>query len=180
MNSEQQERFFDHLDRVDRTPKELDAMPEWTLKTDRLSGRLMWHTAVKLNGRLGGGVSIRLTTPTAAWERDVYGHTEVVSPATLNRQVRINPVEWKPMRAHRNPPFDNDDHSLATYLDRWHPYELNRSLNPDTFFQKSTGIALPLPVEVDTFSDYLHFCGTVWKCPSIERVPTPPWSPQLV
>lgn len=180
MTPEQVERFFAHMDMVDATAKQLDSITKWTLLTDRPSGVLQWVTSVRLSGSLGGGVSVRLKTPAAVWDRDVYGHIEVRSAATLNRSARLNPVEWRPRSQHRNPPLEDPDHSLATYLDRWHPYSMNRDRHVDVFFQSRVGVALPLPDNVTTFAEYLDFCGQVWKCPSIREVPPPPWSPQLV
>ena len=67
-----------------------------------------------------------------------------------------------------------------TYLDRWHPFALNRLQNPLVFLQEAVGVAAPLPEGIESFSDYLHFCAIVWNCPDIEKVPPPPWSPSLV
>ncbi|MBX4911218.1 MULTISPECIES: hypothetical protein [Rhizobium] len=180
MTPEQLARFFDHLDMVDAADKELDSVVDWEKILHRPSGTLQWTTSVRLNGRLGGGASVRLTTPASVWESNVYGQIEIRSAATGNRTVRLNPVEWKPLKPHHNPRIDNEEHSLATYYDRWHPYPMNRGLDVDIFFQKKIGIALPLPQNVTTFAEYLYFCGQVWKCPSMKDVPPPPWSPQLV
>lgn len=165
---------------VDASPKSLDSVSSWVLLTDRPSGVLQWNASVRLSGTLGGGVSARFKTPAAVWNRDVYGHLEVRSAATLNRSARLNPVEWLPRGPHRNPPLGDSEHSLETYIDRWHPYAMNRDRHVDVFFQGRTGVALPLPANVTTFLEYLDFCGQVWKCPSIKDVPPPPWSPQLV
>jgi len=182
MNQEQRARFFEHLDYVHNAEKELDSIPEWTLKPDRQRGRLTWFAAVKLNGVLGGGVSVRITTPADVWEHDVYGQIEINSIETLRRTARILPVEWRSIKDHRNPPIPDSEHSRETYRDRWHPYDKNRDLqNPAIFFQDNvTGIAFPLPLGITTFLDYLNFCSRVWKCPSIEEIPTPPWSPKLI
>lgn len=180
MTPEQAERFFEHLDMVDAAAKQLDGLPKWEKVFNRISGTLNWTVSVRLNGRLGGGASVRLSTPLSVWEKDVYGQIEIRSAHTLNKVARLNPVEWRPIKPHRNPKIDDDEHSLATYLDRWHPYSLNKALDPDVFFQKKTGVALPLPQNVTTFAEYLNFCGQVWKCPSIQDIPPPPWSPQLV
>lgn len=178
MTPKEQERLISQLDEVDRAPKTLDAMADWEQKWDRPSGTLMWHTALRLGGVLGGGVSARLKTPLAAWDRDVYGHIEV-KPSFLPRSFRLHPVEWKPNTPHRNPSWAPGEHRLATYFDRWHPYELNREGAIGIFTQGDVGVAVPLPPEVVTFSDYLKFCAEVWKCPDIEKVPTPPWSQTL-
>jgi len=182
MNQEQSLRFFQHLDYVYNAQKEIDSIPEWRLKTDRQSGRLTWLAAVKLNGVLGGGVSVRIATPVDVWEHDIYGHIEINSVETLRKTARIIPVEWRPRGLHGNPPCGNQEYSQVLLKDRWHPYDKNRRLqNPNVFFQNNvTGIAVPLPLEITTFLDYLKFCGQVWKCPSIEEVPTPPWSPRLI
>jgi len=180
LTPEQLQRFFEHLDMVNDAEKELDSVPKWEKLFHRPTGTLQWTASVRLNGRLGGGASARLNTPLNTWERNVYGQLEVTSPATTNRTVRLNPVEWRPLKPHHNPRFDDDEHSLATYLDRWHPYALNRERDVSVFFQHRPGVALPLPQNVTTFAEYLNFCGQVWKCPSIKDVPPPPWSPQLV
>lgn len=180
MTPEQVERFFQHLDMVNDADKELDSIPKWEKQFHRPSGTLHWSASVRLNGRLGGGASVRLNTPLSAWERNVYGQLEVTSAATTNKTVRLNPVEWRPLKPHFNPKLEDEEHSLATYLDRWHPYPLNRGRDVAVFSQYRPGVALPLPPNVTTFTEYLNFCGQVWKCPSIEDVPPPPWSPQLV
>lgn len=69
-----------------------------SIKEDRLSGRLFWFTAIKLNGYLGGGVSARFTNPVDTWEQDVYGHLEIRSAATGYKVARIYPVEWRPKK----------------------------------------------------------------------------------
>lgn len=181
MTPEQVIKFFDHLDMVNSAEKEVDSIADWEKLLHRPSGTLQWTTSVRLNGRLGGGASVRLMTPASVWEKNVYGQIEVRTPVTANRTVRLNPVEWRPLKPHHNPRLEDQVHSLATYLDRWHPYALNREMNDiDIFFQKKTGVAVPLPENVTTFVEYLNLCGQVWKCPSIKDVPPPPWSPQLV
>lgn len=180
MTPELIDRIFDHLDFVDRTPKEVDSISDWELITHRPSGTLQWQAAVRLSGMLGGGVSIRFSTPVNGWEKDVYGQVEVRPPFHQQRTFRINPAEWRPRRPHRNPTWGPDEHQLATYLDRWHPYSKNRLAGIDVFLQAKPGLALPLPQGIDTFSLYLHFCGEIWKCPTIEEVPPPPWSPSLL
>lgn len=180
MTPDQVDRFFNHLDHVDAASKELDALPTWELVTHRPSGNLLWQAAVRLNGRLGGGASILLSTPVGVWENDLYGQITVRSADTLNKAARLNPIEWRPRRRHTNPPAQAEEHSLQTLDDRWHPYDINRPLGPDVFLQKCPGIAVPLPASVIDFVTYLDFCGQVWKCPSIKEVPPPPWSPQMI
>jgi len=96
VDQEQVARFFEHLDKVHDAQKEIDSIPQWELKPDRQRGRLTWLAAVKLNGILGGGVSVRIVTPADMWERDVYGHIEINSVETLGKTARIIPVEWRP------------------------------------------------------------------------------------
>ncbi|MEA3533684.1 hypothetical protein [Rhizobium sp. CC-YZS058] len=180
MTPEQTDRFFAHLDLVDAAEKTVDFFSEWQLLLQRTTGTLQWTTSLRLGGTLGGGVSVRLITPADVWERDVYGHIEVRSAATFGRAIRINPVEWRPRRPHHNPRYADEEHSLATYLDRWHPYAVNRRQAVAVFLQHQPGIAFPLPETITSFEAYLLFCSQVWKCSDIKDVPPPPWSPQLV
>ncbi|WJR67185.1 hypothetical protein QTA58_00120 [Neorhizobium sp. CSC1952] len=171
---------MERLTEIDAAPKTLDSLPEWALVTSRPSGKLYWTAAVRLNGILGGGVSIRFATPADVWELDVYGHIEVAIPALGPRRLRLNPAEWRPRSDHRNQMWVPAPHSLATYKDRWHPFDLNKERGVTIFLQGSAGAAVPLPDDIDSFSDYLHFCGAIWKCPDVEKVPPPPWSRRLV
>lgn len=176
---EQGLKLLQHLEKVNEAPKSVDAFSDWYLVQNRPSGKLEWHAALRVSGQLGGGVAARLATPVDVWERDVYGHIELKLPF-MPRVVRLNPVEWRPRRPHSNPPTAPKDLALITCFDRWHPFELNRQQDPLVFLQAAVGVAAPLPGGINGFSDYLHFCAIVWKCPDIEKVPPPPWSPSLV
>lgn len=179
MTPEQYRQIFERLDAVNEADKSIDALTDWYITLNRPTGKLQWQAALKLNGRLGGGVSATLSTPIDVWEKDVYGQITVLLSAQ-KRTVRLNPVEWRPIRPHSNPFNAPEGHALRTYLDRWHPYELNRDRDISVFLQSAVGVAAPLPDDINSFSDYLHFCARVWKCPDIRKVPPPPWSPSLV
>lgn len=179
MTPEQRRQLFEHLDRVVAASKSLDAMSEWYKVLNRPTGKLEWQAALKLDGFLGGGVSVLFSTPVDAWEADVYGQLNV-KMASLPRALRLNPVEWRPRRAHTNSPNAPEGLALETLLDRWHPYNINRDQDVAVFMQAAVGIAEPLPAGINSFSDYLKFCAIVWKCPDIERVPPPPWSRSLL
>src|SRR5580692_12931750 len=81
--------------------KSFDSKPNWETVKHRLSNRLSLIVALRLNRVLRGGVSIRISTPSDVWEEDVYGHVEVRLPG-VDRSLRINPIEWKPLRYHDN------------------------------------------------------------------------------
>jgi hypothetical protein len=179
LTPEQQEQLFRHLDNVNAAAKSVDSMSDWYTVFNRPTGRLEWQAALRMGGVLGGGVSARLTTPTEAWEADIYGQLEI-RMAFLPRAVRLNPVEWRPKRSHTNPPTAPDGLALETFFDRWHPYKLNRDQDVNVFLQGAVGVADALPDGIVSFSDYLKFCANVWKCPDIERVPPPPWSRSLL
>jgi hypothetical protein len=174
------ERILAHLDFVDEVEKEVDSISDWQLIEHRPTGSLQWQSAVRLSGRLGGGAAVRLMTPADVWEKDVYGHIEVRPPVHPQRMLRINPVEWRPRRSHRNPNWGPEEHRLETYRDRWHPYNENRMGGIEVFLQSKTGLALPLPAPIASFSQYLHVCSKIWKCPNLKDVPPPPWSPSLL
>lgn len=176
----EEDAIINRLVEINDATKTLDSFPEWELVPNRTNGKLYWVSALRLGGMLGGGVSVRFATPADAWETDVYGHIEVAVPSLGPRRLRINPAEWKPKSVHRNPVWAPEPHRLATYSDRWHPFEWNRSQGLIVFTQGGGGAASPLPPEVTTFSSYLHFCAYIWKCADIERVPPPPWSRRLV
>lgn len=179
MTSELHQQALERLETVSDADKSIDALTDWYKVLNRPTGKLQWQAALKLNGVLGGGVSAILSTPIDVWEKDVYGQISVLLP-TYKRTVRLNPVEWRPIRPHSNPFDAPEGHALRTYLDRWHPYELNRDKDISVFLQSAVGVAVPLPDGIDSFSDYLHFCARVWRCPDIQKVPPPPWSPSLV
>jgi hypothetical protein len=179
LSPEQQRQLLDHLDHVNSASKSIDAMSNWYTVFNRPAGRFEWQAALKLGGTLGGGVSARLATPVDAWEADVYGQLEV-RVAFLPRAARLIPVEWRPKRPHTNPPGAPEGLALETFFDRWHPYDLNRDQDVSVFLQGAVGFADALPDWIISFSDYLKFCAIVWKCPDIERVPTPPWSRSLL
>jgi hypothetical protein len=179
VNTEQADRIRARLQEVNDAPKTLDFMSEWETVLNRPSGKLQWQTALRLNGVLGGGVSALLCTPVDAWESDVYGQL-TVKPSFLSRALRLNPVEWRPLRPHSNPRYAPPDFALQTYTDRWHPFELNKDCDINVFLQKAVSVAAPLPSDMRTFSDFLSFCARVWKCSEIQKVPPPPWSKNLI
>ncbi|MGY5779061.1 hypothetical protein [Rhizobium sp. LEGMi135b] len=180
VSAAEEEAIISRLAEIDAAPKSLDSFPEWNLVMSRPAGKLYWTSAVRLSGVLGGGVSVRFATPADVWDKDVYGHIEVAMPVLGPRRLRINPAEWRPRSDHRNPAWVQAPHALSTYRDRWHPFDLNKERGISIFLQGVSGAAVPLPDDIETFSDYLHFCGAIWKCPDVEKVQPPPWSPQLV
>ena len=176
----EEEAIIERLAVIDASEKTLDNLPNWILVLDRPSGKLYWNAAVRVNSFLGGGVSIRFTTPQEAWNSDVYGHIEVAIPSLGSRRLRLNPAEWKPKKEHHNPAWAPEPHRLTTCLDRWHPYSLNKNNGLNIFTQAAVGVAVPFPDDILTFSDYLSFCAGIWKCPDVLKVTPPPWSPQLI
>ncbi|WP_376710355.1 hypothetical protein [Pseudochrobactrum lubricantis] len=178
MNSHQIDQIFNFLDTVNKSEKTFDDFSKWDEYTDRSSGKLRYVTAIQLNGILGGGVSIRITTPKETWEEDVYGQIEV-RPPRMKRSLRVNPIEWRPLRPHVNSATAPSPYGLQQYFDRWHPYDLNKPLGIGAFDQSDKGVATPLPRAISSFSEYLELCSEIWKCPDVKGIPTPPWSPQL-
>lgn len=180
VSADEEEAIISRLAEIAAAPKSLDSFPDWNLVMSRPAGKLYWTAAARISGMLGGGVSIRFATPADSWDKDIYGHIEVAFPALQPRRLRINPAEWRPRSEHRNPAWVPHPHALATYQDRWHPFDLNRDRGISIFMQGVSGAAVPLPDDTVSFSDYLHFCGGIWKCPDVEKVPPPPWSRRLV
>lgn len=178
MNTYQNEQILEFLETVSRAEKSFDSLPAWEEYKDRTSGKLRYATAIQLNGVLGGGISIRITTPKETWEEDVYGQIEV-RPARMKRSLRVDPIEWRPLRPHTNSPAAPPPHSFQQYSDRWHPFDLNKPFGIGVFNQSDKGVAVPFPRAISSFSEYLDLCSDIWKCPDVKEIPTPPWSPQL-
>ena len=167
------------LREVAEARKSFDAPPKWVISQNRRTDRLNLITAIRLNGVLFGGVSIRLVTPADAWEEDVYGHVEVRLPG-VQRALRVSPVEWKPFRYHDNPATSPLPHRNQRLWDRWHPFDLNAPLGIGAFDQSACGIAVPLPRDPATFSEYADLCADLWRCPDMIGLNPPPWARKML
>jgi len=117
-------------------------------------------------------------TPQDTWDEEVYGQIEVRMPGISH--LRLNPVEWRPLRYHDNPPDAPAAHQFVRLWDRWHPFDLNRPLGIRAFQQTRSGVAIPLLRAVTTFSEYTHLCADIWRCPDLLGLRPPPWSKQLI
>jgi len=168
-----------HLARVAASEKTFDSEPRWVERHHREGVRLDLAVALRLDGVLGGGASVLLSTPQGAWERDLYGHIKVEIPGR-KKTFRLSPIEWRPLKPHRNPGDAPDELRFLELFDRWHPFEANRNRPLATFSQDAQGVAAPLPRGIDSFSDYVHLCGEVWNCPAMGTVRPPPWSRVLL
>lgn len=166
------------LSLVNAAKKTFDSFSDWATVTDRSSSALHYVVALRLDGVLGGGASMRLVTPTNGWEKEVYGQIEIALPGTRS-SLRLGPIEWGPKRQHRNPANAPAPHSLKTVGDRWHPFDLNQPLGIRVFQQFDSGVAVPLPRAISSFSDYIVLCAELWNCPDATRIPPPPWSRTL-
>lgn len=157
--------------------KEFDEPPKWVVRTDRPTPALELSASLRIDGVLRG-VRIRLKTPRPSWEADVYGHIEV-TVARHRGFLRLAPIEWRPQRAHTNSARAPAEHRLLSFLDRWHPPELNYDLGIDAFAQDAPGIAAALPRAIATFEEYLGLCADLWHCPDMASVPPPPWTQEF-
>jgi hypothetical protein len=173
------EALLARLSAVNAAAKSFDSFPDWNAVTDRTSTTLQYVVAVRLEGALGGGVSIRLITPMTGWDNDVYGQIEVAVPQARS-SLRLAPIEWGPKREHRNSANAPADHRFKTLTDRWHPFELNLPLGIRVFQQAEVGVAVMLPRAISTFKDYTALCAELWNCPDANRIPPPPWSRTLI
>ncbi len=144
--------IYDRLRFIAEAKKAFDSKPRWEPTPHRSSQRLTLVVALRLNGVLRGGVSIRLRTPIDAWEENVYGQIEVRLPG-MNRLLRLNPVEWRPRRYHDNPSTAPAVHRNQRLWDRYHPFDLNAAHGMQGFDQSGGGIAVPLPSVPDSFSE---------------------------
>lgn len=179
MTPQQADALLARLEVVNAAEKSFDAFPDWETVTDRTSSSLHYAPALKLEGTLGGGVSIRLVTPTTGWECEVYGQISVTIPGSRSC-LRLNPIEWRPRREHRNAATAPAPHAMKTLRDRWHPFDLNRPLGIRVFQQAEIGVATPLPRAISTFLDYIGLCAELWNCNDVNRIPPPPWSQTLL
>lgn len=159
--------------------KSFDTVPKWEPIPYRSGRLLILVVALRLDGILRGGVQLRLKTPEDTWEDDVYGQIEVRLPAG-RRSLRLNPVEWRPMRHHDNPPNAPNPHRNQRLWDRWHPFDLNEPYGLRCFDQTSSGIAVPLPREVGSFNEYTDLCSSLWHCPDLIGLTPPPWTRDLI
>jgi len=171
--------ILDRLRFIAEAKKAFDSKPIWKKEKYRSSIRLSLIVALRLNGVLRGGVSIRISTPSDVWEEDVYGHVEVRLPG-VNRSFRINPIEWKPLRYHDNPSQASAPHRNQRLWDRWLPFDLNAPRGLHSFDQTGCGIAVPLPRALSNFSDYTDLCSTLWLCPDMMGLPAPPWARRML
>lgn len=93
--------------------------------------------------------------------------------------LRLNPVEWRPLRDHRNRPDASPEYRGKTLTDRIHPFAANKRYGVAVFKQSEPGIAVEFPRAISRFEDYLKLCAEIWKCPDVEDIPPPPWSRRL-
>ena len=180
MDPDFEAQIIDHLRAVSLAEKTFDSPVDWKpIKDSRGQERLYLRGALRLDGQLGGGVSLLISTPRTDWERDVYGQLEVRRPG-IRAHLRLLPVEWRPRRQHRNPASASDDLKLLTLVDRWHSFEDNAPLGINGFNQTQTGIARDLPRAISSFSDYLNLASEIWKLPDLRTIAPPPWSKTLL
>ena len=171
--------IYDRLRFIAEAKKAFDSTPKWEPITHRASQRLVMVVALRLNGVLRGGVSLRLRTPIAAWDEDVYGQIEVRLPG-MNRPLRLNPIEWRPRRYHDNPASSPPAHRNQRLWDRWHPFDLNALHGMQGFDQSGGGIAVPLPHIPASFSEYANLCASLWVCSDMYDLPPPPWTDEML
>jgi hypothetical protein len=122
---------------------------------------------------------MRLDTPSEAWESDVYGQIEVRLPG-VSRTLRVDPIEWKPLHYHDNPPNAPPVHRHQRLWDRILPFEVNAQFGLGAFDQSSPGIATELPRAPANFREYTDLCSDLWKCPDLLGLDPPPWVRKLV
>lgn len=159
--------------------KDFDSKPDWVERENREGVRLTLTVPLLLDGEFGGGVEALLSTPKGAWEEDLYGQITVRHPAkSLN--LRVCPVEWRPLKTHDNSGDAPKDLRFQTLSDRFHPFDLNKALSLEVFAQRARGIAAPLPRAIASFSDYIDLCADLWNCPNMRSVPPPPWAKVLL
>jgi hypothetical protein len=167
--------ILDGLRFVAEAKKSFDSVPSWTEVPSRLSSRQSLVVALRLDGVLRGGASLRIVTPTDAWEEDVYGQIEVRLPG-VTRALRLHPIEWKPLRHHDNPPDAPPAHRNQRLWDRHYPFELNAPFGLGAFDQSTSGIATELPRAPSNFKEYTDLCSDLWICPDLLGLPPPRWT----
>jgi hypothetical protein len=121
---------------------------------------------------------MRITTPRASWEHDVYGQIEVQKPAKGN--WRIDAVEWRPLKPHTNRPDASSEHRLVTLTNRIHPFSVNRRYGLGVFEQKDRSVGVDFPRAVERFEEYLSLCSDVWNFPELKGLSPPKWSMLLL
>lgn len=169
--------ILERLAEVHAAAKSFDHVPAWDTVTDRDNTRLFVHAAIRIDGRFGGGVYVRISTPQHSWDRDVYGQIEVQRPT--KGCWRVNPIEWEPVRAHTNRRDAPSEHRLVTLTNRIHPFALNRRYGLSVFEQKEAGIAIDFPREIARFEEYLDLCSEVWNFPDLKSLQPPKWTREL-
>lgn len=170
--------IIERLAEIQAAVKSFDAPPSWESYEVKSTTRLRLHAPIRLNGRLGGGVFVRITTPATSWESDVYGQIEVQKPA--KGAWRVDPVEWRPLRPHTNGRDAPAGHRLVTLIDRIHPFPLNRRYGLQVLEQGAVGVAVDFPRAVSTFEEYLALCSETWNFPDLKGIAPPQWTRLLV
>lgn len=170
------EKIFAALRYISAARKSFDTKPNWkTIENNRFSFIHQVIIPIRLDGILRDGVQIRILTPAKVWEEDVYGQLEMRLPG-VRRSLRLNAVEWRPLRPHGNPADGPAAHRRETLFDRWYPFEINAQHGMQAFDQNGAGIAVPLPREPTNFSEYANLCADLWVCPDMYDLPPPPWA----
>ena len=178
MSPAQEAAIIDRLAAVHAAVKSFDAIPNWDVVADRNNNRLVIHAAIRLDGKLGGGVFVRISTPQGAWDRDIYGQIEVQKPT--RGAWRIDPVEWEPLKPHTNGRTAPSKHRLVTLTNRIHPFALNRRYGLSVFDQKESSVAVDFPRAISRFEEYLDLCSEVWNFPELKDLSPPKWTKLLL
>jgi hypothetical protein len=178
LSPDQERTLLDRLAAIHAALKTFDSVTEWVEERGR-SIVLHYRAPLKIAGVLGGGVIAHFKTPLQVWESDVYGQIEVHAGGQKSA-LRLDPLEWRQPRPHRNPAAAPSDLRLLEIEDRIHPFGLNRRLGIGVYLQRVTGIAIPFPRAIDTFEAYLDLCAEVWNCPDARDIPPPTWSKSLI
>lgn len=171
--------MIERLAEIHAAQKSFDSAPEWREVTDRSGTRLVCHEALRLDGKLGGGVFVRIHTPRTNWESDVYGQIEALKRQGAGR-LRLDAVEWEPLKPHTNRRDAPSEHRLVTLTNRIHPFAVNRRYGLSVFEQSDKGVAVDFPRQIKRFEEYLALCAETWNFPDLRDLQPPKWSKQLV
>lgn len=178
MRADQERALLDRLAEICSAEKSFDGPVAWESYESKTTTRLRIEAPLRLDGKLGGGAFLRITTPGTAWESDVYGQIEVQKPA--KGRWRLDPIEWRPLKPHTNGPDTPSEHRFKTLTDRIHPFSLNRRYGLKVLDQGTPGVAVEFPRAVSKFEEYLELCSEVWNFPELRKLPPPQWTMLLL
>jgi len=144
-------------------------------------GKSDWITftaSLEINEITIAGLKLKATAISRLPDRAVrfqleYHHRRRAGPALAR-------IEWRPLKGHNNKAIGPPEHRHRQLNScHRHPFDLNWAHSPGQVRRGNLLIAVPIADSPKSFGALLEFVGEEFRINGIERVPQPPWAPEL-